>query len=140
MDITCIAVLSFNNHSGSFFKRPPYTDGLLCVIRFTLLKRCTFMNSKVYPRMYFLIALVYTLFLFYIDEGYNDFRWMKDPGNWIIFVLYLSIITGTLMLFDSILFKRLNSFLLRTFLTTICGMVGGVMLLVGLLYALRNFK
>lgn len=90
--------------------------------------------------MYFLIALVYTLFLFYIDEGYNDFRWMKDPGNWIIFVVYVSIITGTLILCDYMFFERLNNFLLRIFLTTVCGMVGGVMLVVGLLYALRNFK
>jgi hypothetical protein len=33
-------------------------------------------------------ALLTTLFLFYIDEGYNDFRWMKEPGNWFAFIIY----------------------------------------------------
>ena len=28
------------------------------------------------------------MFLFYIDEGYYDFRWMKSIGNWIMFVIY----------------------------------------------------
>ncbi len=34
------------------------------------------------------IPLLLTLFLFYIDEGYYDFRWMQEPGNWVPFFLY----------------------------------------------------
>ena len=90
--------------------------------------------------MYFTIALVYTLFLFYIDEGYNDFRWMNDLGNWIIFVVYLSVISGTLILLDHVLFKKLNNHYLRVFLTTVSGMVGGVILVVGLLYCISHIK
>lgn len=35
------------------------------------------------------ISLLVTNFLFFIDEGYNDFRWMKDPGNWLVFLIYV---------------------------------------------------
>ena len=41
-------------------------------------------------------AAIYTIasffiinFLFFIDEGYNSFEWMKNSGNWIVFFLYL---------------------------------------------------
>lgn len=28
--------------------------------------------------------------MFYIDEGYYDFRWMKSSGNWIVFSIYFA--------------------------------------------------
>ena len=34
------------------------------------------------------ISVLLTLFLFYIDEGYYNFRWMLEPGAWFVFVLY----------------------------------------------------
>ena len=37
-------------------------------------------------------ALLISLMLFYIDEGYYDLRWMTDIGNWIVFVVYFSVI------------------------------------------------
>lgn len=37
----------------------------------------------------FASALLITLFLFYIDEGYYDFRWMLQWGNWIVFAIYI---------------------------------------------------
>ncbi|MEX0965856.1 MAG: hypothetical protein WD077_01350 [Bacteroidia bacterium] len=37
-------------------------------------------------------ALLITNFLFFIDEGYYDFRWMKRLGNWIPFVVYAGAI------------------------------------------------
>jgi hypothetical protein len=33
-------------------------------------------------------AFVITFFLFFIDEGYYDLRWMMNWGNWIVFVVY----------------------------------------------------
>jgi hypothetical protein len=36
-------------------------------------------------------ALLIVMFLFFIDEGYYDFRWMKDPGNWFVFMIYMII-------------------------------------------------
>ena len=31
-------------------------------------------------------SILVTMFLFFIDEGYYDFRWMRDGGNWLIFI------------------------------------------------------
>jgi hypothetical protein len=36
-------------------------------------------------------ALLIVLFLFFIDEGYYDFRWMREWGNWFVFGIYLLI-------------------------------------------------
>lgn len=39
-----------------------------------------------------------TFFLFTIDEGYNDLRWMSSGGNWFAFGLYwTSMILGELL-------------------------------------------
>jgi hypothetical protein len=35
-----------------------------------------------------IISALLTLFLFYIDEGYYSFRWMLEPGAWIVFGIY----------------------------------------------------
>ena len=37
-------------------------------------------------------TLVMVMFLFYIDEGYYDFRWMRNAGNWLMFVVYLAFV------------------------------------------------
>lgn len=37
-------------------------------------------------------ALVITNVLFFIDEGYYDFRWMANISNWIIFTVYSILI------------------------------------------------
>ncbi len=57
-------------------------------------------------RLLFLIsAAVLTFFLFFIDEGYYDLRWMKSFGNWVVFVLYVSILFGLQFLTDLLLRK-----------------------------------
>lgn len=38
-------------------------------------------------------AVLVTNYLFYIDEGYCDFRWMKEWGNWIVFALFVLVMT-----------------------------------------------
>lgn len=38
------------------------------------------------------IAAGVTLFLFYIDEGYYNFKWMLNIGNWVVFAIYVSIL------------------------------------------------
>ena len=45
------------------------------------------MNKKI-----FLFGVIFTLFLFCIDEDYYDFRGMKSKGNWIIFIPYLALV------------------------------------------------
>ena len=39
-----------------------------------------------------LLSIIISLFLGYIDEGYNNFKWMLDWMNWISFVIYFIII------------------------------------------------
>ncbi|MEY2963899.1 MAG: hypothetical protein RL754_1160 [Bacteroidota bacterium] len=29
---------------------------------------------------------------FWVDEGYYDFRWMREPGNWIVYTLYSTVV------------------------------------------------
>jgi hypothetical protein len=38
------------------------------------------------------IAFVITSFLFYIDEGFYDFRWMLNIGSWIVLLFYVAVI------------------------------------------------
>lgn len=40
-------------------------------------------------KVYFLSAMLITLFLFFINEGYNSFGWMADPFTWIPFFIYV---------------------------------------------------
>lgn len=42
--------------------------------------------------IFLIISAVLTLYLFYIDEGYFSFQWMKSFGNWIIYIVYVAII------------------------------------------------
>ena len=51
-------------------------------------------------------ALSITLFLFYIDEGYYDLRWMKEPGNWMIFVVYVLFMLGGQIMISRLFFQK----------------------------------
>jgi len=33
-----------------------------------------------------------TFFLFFIDEGYYDLRWMMHPMNWVAFGVYVTVL------------------------------------------------
>ena len=37
-------------------------------------------------------SVLFTLFLFFIDEGYYDLTSFKSLGNWIIFIPYVTVI------------------------------------------------
>lgn len=43
-------------------------------------------------------AVAATLFMFYIDEGYYNFKWMLKPGNWIPFFIYAGAMLGIQLL------------------------------------------
>lgn len=47
-------------------------------------------NRSVYT--YLSTASVLTAFLFYIDEGYYSFAWMKSLGAWIVFFIYVVLL------------------------------------------------
>lgn len=42
--------------------------------------------------IYLVTSVLITMSLFYIDEGFYDFRWMASIGNWFVFVIYASVI------------------------------------------------
>ena len=44
------------------------------------------------PIVYLISTFVVVNVLFFIDEGYNDFRWMTDVGNWIAFAIYFAVL------------------------------------------------
>ncbi len=54
----------------------------------------------------FFSALLITLFLFFIDEGYYDFRWMMSWGNWIVFVMYLILLFPVQWVISHFLFRK----------------------------------
>lgn len=55
------------------------------------------------------LSVLFSLFLFYIDEGYYDFRWMRDPGNWLVFAMYVALLTGAQVLAGFLIFRRRNT-------------------------------
>ena len=54
----------------------------------------------------FASAFVITAFLFFIDEGYYDFRWVMNWGNWIVFVIYVIILFPIQWLISHFLFRK----------------------------------
>ncbi len=42
--------------------------------------------------IYLSSAFGITMLLFFLDEGYYDFRWMASLGNWMAFAVYFSAI------------------------------------------------
>lgn len=62
-----------------------------------------------------LIAVAITLFLFYIDEGYYDFRWTENAGNWFVFVIYVGIIWGLQLVLGWLLFRIAQGWLRRVY-------------------------
>lgn len=69
-----------------------------------------------------LTAFIFVQFLFFIDEGYYDLRWMKSAGNWIIFVLYMFFLWGSQLLLMYTLFRKIKRFQL---LVSILGLIVG---------------
>jgi len=59
-----------------------------------------------------LISIVITLFLFYIDEGFYNFKWMLNVGNWIAFLVYVAAIYIAQLLLILPLFRFFPNFML----------------------------
>ncbi|MBD77740.1 MAG: hypothetical protein CL840_02210 [Crocinitomicaceae bacterium] len=80
-----------------------------------------------------LSALLITIFLFFIDEGYYNFKWMANVGNWIPFVVYaVAILAGQLLV---------SKFLLRNFkgsaktpISIIGGAIIGVLFVISVIF------
>jgi hypothetical protein len=63
-------------------------------------------NQKLDYIIPFVLALLVTGFLFFIDEGYYDMRWAEDPGNWFVFFVYSGIMLGGQLLIQQFMFKK----------------------------------
>ena len=56
----------------------------------------------------FVSTLIIVMFLFFIDEGYYDFRWMAEWGNWMVFSIYLLIFFPVQWLISHFIFNKLT--------------------------------
>lgn len=75
----------------------------------------------------FFSAVLITMILFFIDEGYYDFRWMLSWGNWIVFGIYIILLFPVQWLISRFLFvnfigwkKALLMFFVGIPLTMVC--------------------
>jgi hypothetical protein len=78
--------------------------------------------------VYFLSAIGITLILFFIDEGYYNFNWMMNIGNWIAFLIYVTgLLVGQFLSNYFILRKYKGE--KKTLLTTIIGIPIGILMI-----------
>ena len=84
------------------------------------------------PIMFVTSALI-TMSLFYVDEGFYNFRWMLNIGNWLIFVIYtLAIISGQILI--HLLITRVFGLKGNMLWTILAGSVVAVMILVSFIF------
>ena len=48
------------------------------------------------------------MFLFYIDEGWYNFRWMQSWGNWIVFVVYMIMLIPIFWIMTQFMFRNFS--------------------------------
>jgi hypothetical protein len=91
-------------------------------------------QTKSNKQAYVLLAssVIFTLFLFYIDEGYYNFKWMLQLSNWFAFVIYIIPIFGFQLLVLKLIGKIFSS-QTSTFLSIIIGAIIGLTLVIYLL-------
>ncbi|WP_297986597.1 hypothetical protein [uncultured Chryseobacterium sp.] len=92
----------------------------------TLLQRKA---EKHYETLLLLAAsFIITNFFFFIDEGFNNFTWMKSFGNWMVFVIYFITIFGFQILFATYIFRKTDSNI-KLFFSSIAGTAVALLLL-----------
>ena len=75
------------------------------------------------------VAAIITVILFYIDEGYYNFNWMLEWGNWIVYLIYVAVIFAV----EAAIYKLL-SLIIKSKSTTILSATLGVMIGLPLLF------
>ena len=83
------------------------------------------------PIILLIAAFLIVNFLFFIDEGWYDLRWMKQPGNWLAFFIYLGILYGAEMACHSWVFRRSGGSA-----RIILSIIGGLVLLFAMVFAI----
>jgi len=74
-------------------------------------------------------SIAITLFLFYIDEGYYSFAWMKSAVAWIIFSIYAFVFFAIQTIIYHFLTKKKKAALNKLFLAFMVGVPLGFVLL-----------
>jgi hypothetical protein len=83
-------------------------------------------------------ALLVTLFLFYIDEGYYNFRWMmNDLRNWLWFAVYVAAIWGIQLLAGKYVYRKYAEWE-KIILNVVLAVPAGVILVISLLIGLAK--
>ena len=77
-------------------------------------------------------ALVLVNFLFWADEGYYDFRWMKSGGNWFFFLVYTGCVLAGQIFVKDVFFKKVKE-KYQTPLTILTGIPLGLILVISAL-------
>ena len=83
--------------------------------------------------LFLIISVVASLFLFYIDEGYYNFQWMKSWGNWIVFMIYAGIIFVVQQLF-AFIFRKVFKVNNRNYLIAAIGVPVAISVLVTIIF------
>lgn len=78
----------------------------------------------IHPLILILFSLVTVFTLFYLDEGYYSFQWMKQPGNWIVFCIYFVFSYTGQMIFEGILCSDQSSWFKKILIINLGGYVG----------------
>jgi len=79
-------------------------------------------------------AILFTQFLFFIDEGYYDFRWMKSIGNWIVFPVY-TVPIFLCQLGFSWLIRRITASFWGTIASVVLGSIVGTVIVANLIFS-----
>lgn len=66
-------------------------------------------NDKLNPITPFIISVLVSAFLFYIDEGYYNFNWIYEPWNLVVFAIYIAGFVLGQCIVASFLFRKLKS-------------------------------
>ena len=83
--------------------------------------------------LFLIISVVASLFLFYIDEGYYNFQWMKSWGNWIVLIIYAGIIFLVQQLF-AFIFRKVFKVNNRNYLIAAIGVPVAISVLVTIIF------
>ena len=70
-------------------------------------------------RFFLIIATLFTFFICFIDEGYYNFMWMKEWGNWIAFTIYIFV----MYTMQELLYKILKNKVAVSVLGIILGLI-----------------
>lgn len=82
-------------------------------------------------------AMICTLFLFYVDEGYYSFEWMRQGGAWAVFSVFVFLITCAqiiLAFFASLFLNEKGTVQVSKWIAilplTFCGLLGALLLII----------